>query len=84
MIVVLRIFLKKNFLIEDIYRKTYNDKKKEINQYLIYKTLCEEIIEMDLFQRIFDAVSNAYPITAKFTKMRMLENLFFSFDKNSK
>lgn len=80
----IKSFFEKNFLIEDIYKKTYNDKKKEINQYLIYKTLCEEIIEMDPFQKIFNAVSNAYPITAKFTKMRMLENLFFSFDKNSK
>ncbi|WP_051420538.1 hypothetical protein [Helicobacter pametensis] len=80
----IKSFFEKNLLIEDIYKKTYNNKTKEINQYLIYKTLCEEIIEMDFFQQIFDVVSSAYPITAKFTKMRMLENLFFSFDKNSK
>ena len=76
-------FFEKNSLVKDVYKKTNNNKKNEINQYLNYKTLCEEIIEMELFQKIFDAVSNAYPITAKFTKMRMLENLFFSFDKNS-
>lgn len=77
-------FFEKNSLVKEIYKKTYNNKKSEINQYLAYKALCEEIIKIELFENIFDAVSNAYPITTKFTKMRMLENLFFSFDKNSK
>lgn len=79
----IKSFFKTNKLSKDIYCPTQGKKDKEIMQYLTYKTLCEEIIEMELFQKIFDAVSNAYPITANFTKMRMLENLFFSFDKNS-
>lgn len=77
-------FFKTNKLVEDIYRPTQGKKDKEIIQYLAYKTLCEEIINLDHSQELFNIVTELYPITAKFTKMRMLENLFFSFDKNSK
>lgn len=74
-------FFKTNKIKKDFYKTTY-DKKEEISQYLMYKKFCQDIVETIDFKDIYQKAVKQCPYSANFTKIRMLENLFFSFDKN--
>lgn len=75
-------YFKKNDLQQAIWGPTYQNKDKDIEQYLLYKDICLEIIKDSRFNPIYEESIKKLGFNRKITKMRVLENLFFTLGKN--
>ena len=67
---------------ESIWKPTYQNKNKDVKQYQLYRDICLEMISDDRFQKIYDESIKQLGFDRDITKMRVLENLFFTFGKN--
>lgn len=74
-------YFKENGLCELVWKPTYQNKNKAIHQYKNYRSICMEIICNHRFNRIYDESLLKLGFNKKITKMRVLENLFFTFGK---
>ena len=74
-------YFKSNDLLHSVYKHT-TSKEKDIQQYQIFRGICMEIICNHRFNRIYDESLMKLGINKDLTKMRVLENLFFTFGKN--
>lgn len=77
----IKSYFKNNDLIESVWKPTYQNKSKDIQQYKIYRSICLEIISNHRFNRIYDESLIKLSLSKPLTKMRVLENLFFTFGK---
>lgn len=75
-------YFKENHLLESIWKPTYQNKNKDVKQYQLYRDICFEMISDDRFQKIYDESIKQLGFDRDITKMRVLENLFFTFGKN--
>ena len=75
-------YFKENHLLESIWKPTYQNKNKDVKQYQLYRDICLEMISDDRFQKIYDESIKQLGFDRDITKMRVLENLFFTFGKN--
>lgn len=74
-------FFKYNKISKSIWKPTYQNKEKDIEQYKLYRTLCLKIISDSRFERIYNESIQQLGFKQNITKMRVLENLFFTFGK---
>ena len=80
----IKFFFKYNNIIKSIWKPTYQDKEKDIEQYKVYRALCLEIISDSRFEEIYNKSIQQLGFKENITKMRVLENLFFTFGKINK
>ena len=72
-------YFKSNDLLKSIWKPTYQNKEKDIQQYKLYRDVCLSIINNSRFETIFEESIQKLNLGRELTKMRVLENLFFSF-----
>lgn len=77
-------YFKQNSLMESIWKPTYQNKNNDVEQYQLFKNLCLQMISDSRFQNIYDESVQKLRLTKELTKMRVLENLFFTFGKDKK
>lgn len=77
----IKTYFKDNDLIESVWKPTYQNKNKDIQQYKTYRSICLEIISNHRFNRIYDESLMKLGLNKPLTQMRVLENLFFTFGK---
>ena len=75
-------YFKENDLVESIWKPTYQNKNKDIQQYITYRNICLDIINNHRFNKVYEESLMKLGISKSLTKMRVLENLFFTFGKN--
>jgi hypothetical protein len=77
-------YFKTNDLLPLLWKPTYQNKKKDIQQYKIYRDVCLSIISDHRFDSIYTESLKKLNLNTNITKMRVLENLFFTFGKQNK
>ena len=80
-------YFKENHLLESVWKLSIKTKEsdkytKDIQQYQLYRDICLEMISDERFQKIYDESVKQLGFDREITKMRVLENLFFSFGKD--
>ena len=75
-------YFRKNELLARVWKPTYQNKDRDIQQYQLFRNSCLEMISDDKFDKIYDESVQALGLNGELTKMRVLENLFFTFGKN--
>ncbi len=75
-------YFKENSLLELIWKSTNQNKELDIKQYQLYREICLEMISDNRFNKIYEESIQKLSLAKELTKMRVLENLFFSLDKN--
>lgn len=77
----IKSYFESNNLLKSIWKPTYQSKEKDIQQYKLYRDICLLIINDSRFESIYKESIQKLNLGKKLTKMRVLENLFFSFGK---
>lgn len=74
-------YFKINNLLDSLWKPTYQNKDKDIQQYKTYRDICLTIINDGRFDSIYDMSIQKLGLDRDLTKMRVLENMFFTFGK---
>ncbi|PHO09080.1 hypothetical protein CPG37_10810 [Malaciobacter canalis] len=74
-------YFKTNNLLDSLWKPTYQNKNKDIQQYKTYRDVCLTIINDGRFDSIYDMSIQKLGLDRNLTKMRVLENMFFTFGK---
>lgn len=77
-------YFESNELLKTIWKPTYQNKEKDIQQYKLYRDICLSIINDSRFESIYKESIQKLNLGKRLTRMRVLENLFFSFGGNKK
>lgn len=77
-------YFKTNNLLKSIWKPTYQYNNNNILQYQLYRDICLEIIKNDRFEKVYNESVQKLGLDKELTKMRVLENMFFTFGKVNK
>ena len=75
-------YFKNNDLLKSIWKPTYQNKDKDVTQYQTYRKICLEILNNDRYDKIYNESIQKLNLKQPLTKMRVLENLFFTFGED--